>query len=71
VLVVEPAPGHYLLWPKSRRRLARDLRAQASFPLDQILFRRALPLDVRHNAKILRGELASWAARRVRGRAAT
>jgi acyl-CoA synthetase (AMP-forming)/AMP-acid ligase II len=71
VLVVEPVPGHYSIWPGRRRHLARDLRAHASFSLDEILFRRTLPLDIRHNAKILRGELASWATKRVRGSHAT
>jgi hypothetical protein len=33
------------------------------------LLRRALPVDVRHNAKIRREALAVWAQRRLRGRA--
>jgi acyl-CoA synthetase (AMP-forming)/AMP-acid ligase II len=66
VLVVEPHPG---LWPKSsaeRSRLAAEVRAAGNaHPLgarvEHVLFRRALPVDVRHNAKIDRGELKRWA----------
>ncbi len=66
VLVVEPHPE---MWPAdeaARRRLTAELRAAgASHPLgarvEHVLFRRALPVDVRHNAKIDRGELKRWA----------
>jgi acyl-CoA synthetase (AMP-forming)/AMP-acid ligase II len=32
----------------------------------QVLFHRSFPVDVRHNAKIDRGELREWASRRIR-----
>ncbi|HEY8211132.1 MAG TPA: fatty acid CoA ligase family protein [Myxococcaceae bacterium] len=71
VLVVEPEPAH---WPRSasaRRELADAVLAKgASGPpevraLRDVLFNPRLPLDIRHNAKILRGVLAQWAARRL------
>lgn len=36
----------------------------------RVLFRRRFPVDIRHNAKIRRGLMAEWAARRLGGRAA-
>lgn len=70
-LVVEPEHLHTLLWPPARHRLARELLERArvhpeAHVLEGVLFRRRLPVDVRHAAKILRGELAAWAARKVR-----
>jgi hypothetical protein len=48
-------------------RVLGDLHAKktGSVPVRDVLFHPALPLDVRHNAKILRHELVAWAARRV------
>jgi len=66
VLVVRPEEG---AWPESRGAGA-DLAAAlfehvAESPccagVERILFRRELPVDVRHNAKIHRGELKTWA----------
>ena len=68
VLVVEPAEGD---WPRGRgaeqlraelRELAR--RQPVTADVERFLFCRALPVDVRHNAKIDREALARWAARR-------
>jgi olefin beta-lactone synthetase len=70
VLVVEPAPGHWPRTARARRALAEAVLAGgASGPpevraIREVLFHRKLPLDIRHNAKVLRGELAQWAARR-------
>jgi acyl-CoA synthetase (AMP-forming)/AMP-acid ligase II len=66
VLVVEPAPGHFPLLPSTRRRFANELRARGTPSVSAVLFHRALPLDVRHNAKILRNDLAHWAEKRLR-----
>ncbi len=71
VLVVEP---HTSAWPSSdaqRASLATQIRtAGASHPLgarvEHVLFQRALPVDVRHNAKIDRGALKRWAAEQLR-----
>lgn len=66
VLVVEPYPERWPAEDGARRRLTDEIRAAgASHPLgahvEHVLFRRALPVDVRHNAKIDRGELKRWA----------
>jgi hypothetical protein len=42
----------------ARHEITRDIRI--------LLFRDAFPVDIRHNAKIFREQLALWAARRVK-----
>ncbi|GAC1448125.1 MAG: fatty acid CoA ligase family protein [Isosphaeraceae bacterium] len=69
VLCVEPRA-----WPRARAdrdRLRRELLDLGSAqthtrPIQTVLFHRAFPVDIRHNAKIFREKLARWAARRVR-----
>jgi acyl-CoA synthetase (AMP-forming)/AMP-acid ligase II len=66
VLVVEPLPEN---WPRTharRQKLQRELAELAvsnrlTASIDRFLLRRKLPVDVRHNAKINREELAKWA----------
>ncbi len=68
VLCVEPRS-----WPLTRAE--RDqLRAEllergAAWPhtrlIEDVLFHRAFPVDIRHNAKIFRERLAIWAAKRL------
>ncbi|HYV43946.1 MAG TPA: fatty acid CoA ligase family protein [Myxococcaceae bacterium] len=71
VLVVEPAEGHWPRTARARRELAEAVLAGgASGPpavraIREVMFHRKLPLDIRHNSKVLRGELARWAARRL------
>jgi acyl-coenzyme A synthetase/AMP-(fatty) acid ligase len=70
VLVIAPRS-----WPWTRRSRAAlvattlaqapELAARLGIGPDGILLRRRLPVDVRHQAKILRGELATWATRRL------
>ena len=36
-------------------------------PISEILFHKAFPVDIRHNAKINRALLASWAAKKLGG----
>lgn len=70
VLVVEPRRE---AWPGSsaaRDAFTAELRALGAAhphtaPIERVLFRRALPVDARHNAKIRRELLAEWASRRV------
>jgi acyl-CoA synthetase (AMP-forming)/AMP-acid ligase II len=65
VLVVEPEPG----CKRDRTAWGRELVALAGaqgVPLDHVLFHPGFPVDVRHNAKIRREELAVWAASRLR-----
>ncbi|MFB9248893.1 fatty acid CoA ligase family protein [Sphaerisporangium melleum] len=69
VLIVECEPG------TSRRGRARAeagiLRLAARHPhtagIGEVLFHRGFPVDARHNSKIRRNLLATWAARRVKG----
>lgn len=56
---------------KARETLLAELRALALFnartaAIERFMFRRSLPVDVRHNAKINREALAAWAAKRMR-----
>jgi len=68
-LAVEPRPGHFPENDASRARFIAELRAVASVHpqadrVQHIVFQRALPVDVRHNAKIHRLQLAKeWSAR--------
>ena len=67
VIVVEPSAGHI---PRGKAAFREQLRklAQANgrtASIRHFLFRRTLPVDVRHNAKINRELLAAWAAKRI------
>jgi acyl-CoA synthetase (AMP-forming)/AMP-acid ligase II len=72
VLVVEPAQGR-ARGAAARAALAGSLRAigeahaaRTGTPaVRDVLFHHGLPLDVRHDAKILRHELVAWAERRT------
>jgi acyl-coenzyme A synthetase/AMP-(fatty) acid ligase len=68
---VDPARARGL----DRERLRRELLERGvAYPhtktIAHILFHPSFPVDVRHNAKIFREQLAEWAARRLGGRAA-
>lgn len=68
VLCVEPKR-----WPLAKPDRARILSALKTLGggfehtrgIETFLFRQAFPVDIRHNAKIFREKLATWAARRV------
>jgi len=67
VIVIEPRPGRFPLRPGQRKRFIcelRELAATAPFTagITRFLFRRNFPVDIRHNAKISREQLATWAA---------
>ncbi len=69
VIVVEPTAGR-LPFGRRRRMLRDELLALAKANpsterIHHVLFRRNLPVDVRHNAKINREELAVWARGRM------
>jgi acyl-CoA synthetase (AMP-forming)/AMP-acid ligase II len=66
VLVIEPAAGRFPRTRRERRTFTDELHAMSPTAVSAVLFRRALPLDVRHNAKVLRHELARWAEARLR-----
>jgi olefin beta-lactone synthetase len=64
-LVVEPRSRS--LTPDARRRLAAELRAigagdAVTAPIRRFYFHHSFPVDARHNAKIFRDRLATWAA---------
>ncbi|MGI9110353.1 MAG: fatty acid CoA ligase family protein [Opitutales bacterium] len=71
-LVVEPRSGHFPETDVARARFVAELRSVASVHpqsdrVRHIVFQRALPVDVRHNAKIHRLQLAQeWSARLAR-----
>jgi acyl-CoA synthetase (AMP-forming)/AMP-acid ligase II len=70
VIVVEPRRGRMPRGARARRRFAGELldlgsRQDITKSIRDVLFHRAFPVDVRHNAKIARERLAVWAARRV------
>lgn len=70
VLVVEPLPGHFPRGRAAREAFTRELLVLGganprTASIKHVLFHRALPVDVRHNAKIRREVLAAWAASRV------
>ena len=71
-LVVEPRPEHFPGTEDARRRFIAELREIAlvnpqAARVKQIVFQRALPVDVRHNAKIHRLQLAKeWTSRLAR-----
>lgn len=70
VIVVEPDPRHGVKTESSRRRLAEELRQLATRNpmtrrIDEIIVRRRpLPVDIRHNSKIFREQLAAEINRR-------
>lgn len=71
VLVVEPTPGTMPRRAASRKQLTTSLRQLASQSsqtqnIEHFLFHHSLPVDVRHNAKILRDELAHWATSQLK-----
>jgi len=71
-LVVEPRPEHFPGTEDARRRFIAELREIAlvnpeAARVKQIVFQRALPVDVRHNANIHRLQLAKeWTSRLAR-----
>lgn len=72
VIVVEAHPWKCPKSAQALRALVNELAniARAHRLTENIrdfLIRRSLPVDTRHNAKILRGTLALWAARQLGG----
>src|SRR5205085_1781825 len=76
-LIVEPESGSMPANAREREQFMRELRelarervqspAQLAWPeIDRVLYRRAFPMDVRHNAKIQREKLKNWAEEQSR-----
>jgi len=70
VVVVEPRDRRALRDPAARAQLLSELRALgARYPMTAgiatFLIHPSFPVDIRHNAKIFREQLADWAARQI------
>lgn len=70
VIVVELWPEHRVQSRRDRETLLRELLELAQrYPhtaaIRDMLIHRAMPVDIRHNAKIFREKLAVWAASRL------
>ena len=70
VIIVEPWPEDRPKSPADERTLVAELRnlaAQQSHTagISDFFVRASLPVDIRHNAKIFREQLAEWAVRRL------
>jgi len=73
VIIVEPWPKRWSSSSAWKKRLIDQLREIAQqYPhtrmIREFLIRKSLPVDIRHNAKIFREKLRSWAARRIASR---
>jgi acyl-CoA synthetase (AMP-forming)/AMP-acid ligase II len=67
VLCVERNASHRD-WPDERvalELLALAARHEQTRPIQEVLFHKSFPVDVRHNAKIFREKLAVWASGRI------
>jgi olefin beta-lactone synthetase len=70
-VVVEPLSGRMPRGKTERARLMNELRqlgqtADHTNSITEILICKSLPVDVRHNVKINREQLAPWAAKKLR-----
>ncbi len=70
IIIVEPKSGRIPADNKSREKFAAELKklgAAKDFTarISQFLFHPAFPVDIRHNAKIFREQLAEWAANQL------
>jgi acyl-CoA synthetase (AMP-forming)/AMP-acid ligase II len=73
VLIVEPWPGKFPRDRAVRERFVSQLRELGAAHahtrgIDDFLFHRSMPVDIRHNAKIFREKLAVWAAKQLTSR---
>ncbi len=71
VVIVEPRERRLLRDGAARTRLVEELRAlgarhAVTAGISTFLVHPAFPVDIRHNAKIFREQLAVWAARQLR-----
>lgn len=70
VVFVEPWPEYRPQNAQAEARLIAELRKLAAGcehtrTIERFVIRRALPVDIRHNAKIFREQLAEWAEKRL------
>ena len=70
LIIAEPWPQHRIRSGDDERKLIEELLALgAKSPLTRgihdIFMHPSLPVDIRHNAKIFREQLAVWAAKKL------
>jgi hypothetical protein len=70
VIVAEPWPGRMPQSDSEKARLVDELRDlgkenRLTESIDDFLLHPAMPVDIRHNAKIFREKLAVWAATQI------
>ncbi len=70
VMIIEPRPGRFPVFRGRREAFIKELLElgaanRLTAGIRHILFRRSFPVDIRHNAKIRREDLAVWAAGRA------
>jgi acyl-CoA synthetase (AMP-forming)/AMP-acid ligase II len=75
-IIAEPWPEHWPRFRTARRKLLEQIAATAeghrlTQSIRHFFLRRRLPVDIRHNAKIFREQLAIWAARQPSLRSAS
>ena len=68
MIIVEPWPDRRPRSESERKTLLDELRGLAQShphtrPIEDFLIHPAMPVDIRHNAKIFREQLAVWAAK--------
>jgi acyl-coenzyme A synthetase/AMP-(fatty) acid ligase len=71
IICIEPEPCKHAA---SRTTLIRELREIAKSnihtkSIDTLLFHKRFPVDIRHNSKIFREQLALWAEKKLAGKA--
>ncbi len=70
VIVIEPEKGQFPRSAADKQRFASELlelaaKAEHTRNIRTVLFHRSFPVDIRHNAKIRREDLAVWASGQV------
>ncbi|MHA1147128.1 MAG: fatty acid CoA ligase family protein [Promethearchaeota archaeon] len=71
VIIIEANKGEYPCGIKNKKRREKflfDYCKEKDLLVDAILFKKAFPVDIRHNAKIRREILSNWAEKKLKGR---
>jgi len=69
VIVIEANKGQYpcgIKNKKQRMEFLQKFTREKNLPVDAILFKKALPVDIRHNAKIKREVISIWAQKKIK-----
>jgi olefin beta-lactone synthetase len=70
VIILEPKQGKFPKTPAAKKALLDEIRllgqtSPLTKSIEDFLFHRSFPVDIRHNAKIFREKLAFWAVKRL------